>query len=246
MLAPIALLVSSLFATAHASIYVTNPVQSTVCTGGQSCQVQWVDNGESPLLSSLGTCDVALYTGEFVLAQALNPIDVSASSSFSFAPNPSAGPDGQYYIVFSNQALNYYGYSASFTLSGMTGTTPGGNGSSATPASTAASTPTSNTTAGATGASSAPSTETTTGANTTTATSPVTTNTLATTVTTASPVVTTSGSTTLTVTPTTSFSTAVTTTSTPSPTTTGAALRTGSSGSLAAALFLACAGALVF
>ncbi|KAI5984343.1 hypothetical protein EDD15DRAFT_2177390, partial [Pisolithus albus] len=74
---------------------VTNPVQSTVCTGGQSCQVQWVDNGESPLLSSLGTCDVALYTGEFVLAQALNPIDVSASSSFSFTPNPSAGPDGQ-------------------------------------------------------------------------------------------------------------------------------------------------------
>ncbi|KAI6126620.1 hypothetical protein F5141DRAFT_347044 [Pisolithus sp. B1] len=95
MLAPIALLVSSLFAAAHASIYVTNPVSSTVCTGGQSCEVQWVDNGESPLLSSLGTCSVALYTGEFVLAQALNSIDVSASSSFSFTPNPSAGPNGQ-------------------------------------------------------------------------------------------------------------------------------------------------------
>ncbi|KAI6104925.1 hypothetical protein EV401DRAFT_2014756 [Pisolithus croceorrhizus] len=123
MLAPIALLVSSLFATAHASVYVTNPVASTVCTGGQSCEVQWVDNGESPLLSSLGTCSVALYTGEFVLAQALNSIDVSASSSFSFTPNPSAGPNGQYYIVFSNQALNYYGYSASFTTTNTLTTT---------------------------------------------------------------------------------------------------------------------------
>ncbi|KAI6141804.1 hypothetical protein BKA82DRAFT_4198255 [Pisolithus tinctorius] len=236
MLVPIALLISSLFATVQASIYVTNPVQSTVCTGGQSCEVDWVDNGESPLLSDIGECTVGLYSGEMALVQSLPSVDVSSTSTFSFTPNPSAGPNGQYYIVFTSSAISYQGFSASFTLSGMTGTTVGG-GTSSTPAASNATT-----TSSASGASSASSTGTTTG--TTTATTPVTT--ASTTVTTATPVVTTSGTSTITVTPTTSFTTATTSTGTPSPTTTNAAIRAGSSGSLAAALFLACAGALVF
>ncbi|KAI5998936.1 hypothetical protein F5J12DRAFT_848394 [Pisolithus orientalis] len=240
MLVPIALLISSLFATVQASIYVTNPVQSTVCTGGQSCEVDWVDNGESPLLSDIGECTVGLYSGEMAFVQSLPSVDVSSTSTLSFTPNPSAGPNGQYYIVFTSSAISYQGFSASFTLSGMTGTTVGGGTSSTPPASNAT------TTSSASGASSASSTGTATGTatGTTTATTPATT--VSTTVTTATPVVTTSGTNTLTVTPTTTFTTATTSTSTPSPTTTNAAIRAGSSGSLAAALFLACAGALVF
>jgi len=45
---------------------VTNPVQSTVCSGGQSCEIDWVDDGQSPLLSSIGECTVGLYNGEMV------------------------------------------------------------------------------------------------------------------------------------------------------------------------------------
>ncbi|KAF9238117.1 hypothetical protein BU15DRAFT_47985 [Melanogaster broomeanus] len=73
---------------------VTNPVQSTVCHGGQSCSVEWIDNGESPLLSDIGECTVGLYTGEYVLAQSLPSVDVSATASFTFTPNPAAGPNG--------------------------------------------------------------------------------------------------------------------------------------------------------
>ncbi|KIO11058.1 hypothetical protein M404DRAFT_75987, partial [Pisolithus tinctorius Marx 270] len=72
---------------------VTNPVQSTVCTGGQSCEVDWVDNGESPLLSDIGECTVGLYSGEMALVQSLPSVDVSSTSTFSFTPNPSAGPN---------------------------------------------------------------------------------------------------------------------------------------------------------
>ncbi|KAH7883064.1 hypothetical protein F5I97DRAFT_1815502 [Phlebopus sp. FC_14] len=76
-------------------VQVTNPVQSTACHGGQSCQVQWIDNGESPLLNSIGECEVGLYTGELELAQSLPSVNVATSQSFTFTPNPSAGPNGQ-------------------------------------------------------------------------------------------------------------------------------------------------------
>jgi hypothetical protein len=47
-------------------VQVTDPVASTVCHGGQSCDVAWVDDGQSPLLSSIGECTVGLYNGEMV------------------------------------------------------------------------------------------------------------------------------------------------------------------------------------
>ncbi|KIM54528.1 hypothetical protein SCLCIDRAFT_31046 [Scleroderma citrinum Foug A] len=113
-LAPAVLLASALFAPVQASIYVTEPVQGSVCHGGQACPVEWVDNGESPLLSAIGTCDVGLYTGGYVLAQDLGSVDVSSTSSFSFTPNPAAGPNGPYYLVFSNPSISYTGFSGSF------------------------------------------------------------------------------------------------------------------------------------
>ncbi|KAH7928813.1 hypothetical protein BV22DRAFT_1003951, partial [Leucogyrophana mollusca] len=63
---------------------VTNPVQSTTCTGGQSCSVEWIDNGEQPLLSSIGECTVGLYNGELALVQSLQSVDVSTTHSFQF------------------------------------------------------------------------------------------------------------------------------------------------------------------
>ncbi|KAG2076240.1 hypothetical protein BDR04DRAFT_1004114 [Suillus decipiens] len=80
----LALLVSTRLALVQASVYVTNPVQSTVCNGGQSCSVEWVDNGESPLLSDIGECTVGLYNGEMVLVQSLTSVNVANTNSFTF------------------------------------------------------------------------------------------------------------------------------------------------------------------
>ncbi|KAG2347287.1 hypothetical protein BDR05DRAFT_958790 [Suillus weaverae] len=93
-LVSLALLVSTRLAFVQASVYVTNPVQSTVCHAGQSCQVEWVDDGQSPLLSDIGECTVGLYNGEMVLAQSLTSVNVADTHSFSFTPNPSAGDNG--------------------------------------------------------------------------------------------------------------------------------------------------------
>ncbi|KAL4072270.1 hypothetical protein J3A83DRAFT_4372298 [Scleroderma citrinum] len=250
-LAPAVLLASALFAPVQGAIYVTNPVQSTVCNGGQACPVQWVDDGQNPLLSAIGTCDIALYTGEFVLVQDLGSVDVSATQSFSFTPNPAAGPNGAYYLVFSNPAISYTGFSGSFTLAGMTGTTPGGGGgaSSSTPSSTTAGTET----ATGTGPSTTGTATETTGTGTETASASTGTETPTTTTTVPATETTTSVSTILTTVASTTSSSHTTTTTHPTTTTTStststatnAAIRDGSSGSLVA-FFLACAGALAF
>ncbi|KAG1886775.1 hypothetical protein F4604DRAFT_1723524 [Suillus subluteus] len=93
-LASLALLVSTRLAFVQAAVYVTNPVQSTTCSGGQSCEVDWVDDGQSPLLSDIGECTVGLYNGEMALVQSLTSVNVADTTSFSFTPNPSAGDNG--------------------------------------------------------------------------------------------------------------------------------------------------------
>ncbi|KAI9567701.1 hypothetical protein HD554DRAFT_936096 [Boletus coccyginus] len=210
-----------LAATVHASIYVTNPVQSSSCTGGQPCEVDWVDNGAAPLVSQIGVCEVGLYTGEYVLAQSLPSVDVSSTSSLTFTVDPAAGPNGQYYLVFSADGISYDGFSGSFTLTGMTGTTPGGS-TTPTDTSTASApttTPTSSVSATdttATGTSSTSPTETTTTGTATTHS-------------------------------TTTTTTSKTTSASPSATTTSAAGRVGSSTSFGAvAALLALSGILAF
>jgi len=236
-----ALLVCTRLALVQGYVYVTNPVQSTTCSAGQSCSVEWIDNGESPLLSAIGECEVGLYTGEYALAQVLPSVNVATSSSFTFTPSADAGPNGQYYLVFTASSVDYTGFSGSFTLSGMTGTTPaGGAGGSSAPAG-------SSTPAG----SSAPGTSTPTDTS-----SPTDTTTPAVT-----PTITTLGGTTTPVTatlPTTTPTGTFTTTTTfvsgasgsasasASASPTNAAVRVGSSTSLGGALFLALAGAFVF
>ncbi|KIK82007.1 hypothetical protein PAXRUDRAFT_832465 [Paxillus rubicundulus Ve08.2h10] len=234
-LASLALLCTRL-ALVQGYVYVTNPVQSTTCHGGQSCSVEWIDNGESPLLSAIGECEVGLYTGEYELAQALLSVDVATSSSFTFTPSPDAGPNGQYYLVFTASSVDYNGFSGSFTLDGMTGTTPGGGaGGSSAPA--GASTP---------AGSSTPGTSTPTDTSTPTETSTPTTTPTATTLSVSTPVTATFPTTT----PTATFSTATPSVSSPSASAsaspTNAAMRVGSSTSLGASLFLALAGAFFF
>ncbi|KAF8128568.1 hypothetical protein EV363DRAFT_403661 [Boletus edulis] len=219
-------LVLLLASVVHASVYVTNPVQSSSCSGGQACTVQWVDNGQAPLLSDIGECDVALYYGNYMMVQSLPSVNVATTSSFTFTPNPSAGPNGQYYLVFTNSAINYSSFSGSFALTGLTGTTPGG---SSTPATTSGSSMTSTPTGTST-----PTTTPTTTPTSSTPTSTTDTNTPTLT----TPTATTSTPLPTSTTPTTTTTPRTSTSATASATATSAAGRLGSDMSLGGAAAL--------
>ncbi|KAL6307000.1 hypothetical protein BKA93DRAFT_728588, partial [Sparassis latifolia] len=72
---------------------VTEPTTGSTYSGGQAITVSWLDNGEQPLLSDIGACNIALYNGNDVLIQQIQPVDVSTVHSLIFAPDPNAGPD---------------------------------------------------------------------------------------------------------------------------------------------------------
>ncbi|KAG1814171.1 hypothetical protein EV424DRAFT_1414287 [Suillus variegatus] len=120
ILVSLALLVSRL-AFVQAGVYVTSPVQSTVCQAGQPCSVEWVDDGQSPLLSDIGDCTVGLYNGEMVLTQSLPSVNVASAHSFTFTPSPSTSNDGGYYLVFTSTSDGYQSWSGTFSVSGSTG-----------------------------------------------------------------------------------------------------------------------------
>jgi len=113
--------------TAFGALYVVKPTTGTVCHGGQPCLVEWLDDGQSPLLTTLGPCDVALYSGNGDLIQQIEPVDVSTSHSLSFTPSPDAGPNSStYYVQFtsitaSNSSQSLVAFSPDFSLDRMTG-----------------------------------------------------------------------------------------------------------------------------
>lgn len=48
------------------SLQVIQPSARSKCHGGQTCIIQWLDDGIYPLLSAIGVCTVGLFTGEQV------------------------------------------------------------------------------------------------------------------------------------------------------------------------------------
>ncbi|KAA1471923.1 hypothetical protein DENSPDRAFT_838030 [Dentipellis sp. KUC8613] len=115
------------FQGALASLYVINPSTTSVCHGGQPCTVDWLDDGELPLLSTIGACTVGLYTGNMQLVQQIEPVDVSAGHTLTFTPNPEAGPNSKaYYIaftstVFSNNSQPFQTFTPNFAIDQMKG-----------------------------------------------------------------------------------------------------------------------------
>ncbi|EIN14577.1 hypothetical protein PUNSTDRAFT_96542, partial [Punctularia strigosozonata HHB-11173 SS5] len=114
----------------NAELYVTNPRNRAPCTGGQACTVTWLDDGQVPLLATIGPCTVGLYHGQEQLVQTIDPVDVSSVHSLTFLPDAQAGPDSDtYYIAFtslslpnpSNASFAYQAFSPFFALSGMSG-----------------------------------------------------------------------------------------------------------------------------
>ncbi|KAH9169542.1 hypothetical protein EDB89DRAFT_1854416, partial [Lactarius sanguifluus] len=72
---------------------VINPTTRSVCHGGKPCLVQWLDDGQNPLLATMGPCHVGLFSGNEKLIQQIEPVDVSTSLSLTFTPSPNAGPN---------------------------------------------------------------------------------------------------------------------------------------------------------
>lgn len=116
---------------ALATLYITAPVATTTCQAGQPCAVSWDDDGTQPTLSQIGACTVALYVGSQttqIQLQALGNVDVSTQATASFVPDASVGGNSPlYFLRFTSTVLNegaypWEGFSAKFTLSGMTGT----------------------------------------------------------------------------------------------------------------------------
>lgn len=125
-----AVLILSLISAAFATVYVTQPVASTVDTGGQPAVVTWQDSGTSPSLVQFGNASIAIYAGNALQQtslQVLNAsVDVSQISSISFTPSPTIGPNSDHYFIrFQSLSLNAstgLAFSAQFTLNNMTGT----------------------------------------------------------------------------------------------------------------------------
>ncbi|KAI0267312.1 hypothetical protein BC834DRAFT_870772 [Gloeopeniophorella convolvens] len=122
-----ATLVVACSSRALGALYVIAPTLQTVCRSGQACDVQWLDDGQEPLLPNMGPCNVALYAGNEKLVQQINPVDVSTTHSLTFTPNAKAGPNSNtYYIAFtsiglSNSSHLLQEFSPNFSLEQMSG-----------------------------------------------------------------------------------------------------------------------------
>ncbi|KAL1699909.1 hypothetical protein EV121DRAFT_215260 [Schizophyllum commune] len=129
MLATICLVLCLAVALARAELYIVSPASGSTCQAGQPCTVDWLDDGNSPKLASIGVSRIGLYMDNMQLVQSIEPVDVSATHSMTFTPNSEAGPDADsYYLVFTSTALTdasgtaYTEYSPFFRLTGMSGT----------------------------------------------------------------------------------------------------------------------------
>lgn len=114
-----------------ANLYITAPVASTTCAAGQPCQVAWNDDGTTPALGTIGACTVGLYVGSQqtqILLQNLGDVNVVQQATAVFTPDATVGGNSNlYFLRFTATNYNvgqypYEGFSAKFTLSGMTGT----------------------------------------------------------------------------------------------------------------------------
>ncbi|KAJ4490371.1 hypothetical protein J3R30DRAFT_3421194 [Lentinula aciculospora] len=123
----LALVALDAFIAVQASLYIIQPSQGSICSGGSPCTVQWLDDGTNPLNSQIGVTTCGLYTGDMQLVQTIEPVDVTGVQSFTFTPIPDAGPDSNdYYIAFTSTSLEingtkYTSYSPFFSLNNMTG-----------------------------------------------------------------------------------------------------------------------------
>lgn len=116
----------------QANIFITEPIGTTSCTGGQVCNIAWKDDGNAPLSSQFGDTTVGLYVGSAqsqTLVQLFGNLDPAVTIDTNPTITPSVGPNGNFYFIrFQSVAAvdannnPLVAFSAKFTLTGMTGT----------------------------------------------------------------------------------------------------------------------------
>ncbi|KAI0032080.1 hypothetical protein K488DRAFT_16760, partial [Vararia minispora EC-137] len=112
---------------------ITAPVASTTWPVGSPVTVQWQDDGSTPLLSSIGVCQLGIFTGNQIQQtelQQVGTLDVSVNNSITFQINTNIGPSNQQvFMRFTSQSLMdpttpqypYEAFSAMFSLTGANG-----------------------------------------------------------------------------------------------------------------------------
>ncbi|KIY49742.1 hypothetical protein FISHEDRAFT_65156 [Fistulina hepatica ATCC 64428] len=149
---------AALASSALANVYVTSPTAASVFTAGQNETVSWQNDGNSPSLLEFGLATFSIYVGDKTQQTRLQLIatgvNVSSTSSLSFTPSSSIGPNSdEYFIRVESQSLldpsepQYYemAFSSKFNLTNMSGTFNSSvqseiNGQSTAPLSSAVST----------------------------------------------------------------------------------------------------------
>ncbi|TFY50144.1 hypothetical protein EVJ58_g11168, partial [Rhodofomes roseus] len=108
-------------------LYVTAPVDGTTWTAGQNQTISWKDDGSDPALTKFGKASVGIYTR---VQNIVSSVDVATTESIVFTPDPTVGANGDYYFIrfqslslkdANNSAFPAEAFSATFTMTGMTG-----------------------------------------------------------------------------------------------------------------------------
>ncbi|KAJ9117910.1 hypothetical protein QFC20_000191 [Naganishia adeliensis] len=118
----------TLASSALAGVYITNPVVNSTARPGELFTIRWVDDGTTPHLATIGSSQIALYTGsptqQTFLQELAASIDVSTSNSVDAWIDSNLGPSGEYYFIrITSNSLKdtaqpqypYQSYSARFT-----------------------------------------------------------------------------------------------------------------------------------
>jgi hypothetical protein len=118
---------------AFATVLITTPFDTTVYSGGQTdATVVWKDDGAAPSLATFGHASISIYVGNRIQQtslQVLKPdVDVSTTSTITFTPDPTIGPNGNDYFIRIQSLANkdstgtpLLAFSGKFTLQNMTG-----------------------------------------------------------------------------------------------------------------------------
>ncbi|KAF8153186.1 hypothetical protein B0H34DRAFT_790566 [Crassisporium funariophilum] len=129
-----ALIILTISTAAFAKVFTTAPVAATKYSGGKEATISWQDDGTAPSLKDFGPARISIYAGNAQQQTSLQTIeaslDVSTTSTLTFTPDASIGPNSsEYFIRFESLALKdaaqpqfpALAFSSKFTLDSMTG-----------------------------------------------------------------------------------------------------------------------------
>jgi hypothetical protein len=118
---------------AFGAVEITDPNNTTKCSGGETCVINWRDNAMAPPLNASGTCDFSIYTGnpgDQTRLQTIKPdVAVAEESALQFTVDPKIGPSGNFYFIRAqcsvqdpaDPTLPLLSFSGFFSLDKMTG-----------------------------------------------------------------------------------------------------------------------------